>query len=81
GYITNVKDSYTSKMDLSMNNTMKVLTVVTTIFTPITIITGWYGMNFENMPELKWNFGYMYVIGISLISVILVYLLFRRFDR
>lgn len=81
GYITNVKDSYTSKMDLSMNNTMKVLTVVTTIFTPITIITGWYGMNFENMPELKWNFGYIYVIGISLISVILVYLLFRRFDR
>ncbi len=81
GYITNVKDSYTSKMDLSMNNTMKVLTVVTTIFTPITIITGWYGMNFENMPELKWNFGYIYVMGISLCSVILVYLLFRRFDR
>lgn len=64
-----------------MNNTMKVLTVVTTIFTPITIITGWYGMNFENMPELKWNFGYIYVIGISLISVILGYFLFRRFDR
>ncbi len=80
-YITNVKDSYDSKMDLSMNSTMKILTVVTTIFTPITVLTGWYGMNFENMPELSWEFGYMYIIGLSILSVIVCYLLFKKVDK
>lgn len=80
-YITNVKDSYTSKMDLTMNNTMKILTVITAIFTPITIITGWYGMNFENMPELQWNFGYMYVIGLSIVSIILGVILYKRLEK
>ena len=80
-YITNVKDSYDSKMDLSMNSTMKVLTVVTTIFTPITVLTGWYGMNFENMPELSWEFGYMYIIGLSILSLIICYLLFKKLDK
>lgn len=80
-YITNVKDSYASKMDLSMNNTMKILTVITAIFTPITIITGWYGMNFVNIPELNWNFGYMYVIGLSVISVVVGYFFFRRYEK
>ena len=80
-YITNVKDSYASKMDLTMNNTMKVLTVVTTIFTPITILTGWYGMNFENMPELNWEHGYLYVIVLSLFSLIVGTLLFRKLDK
>lgn len=80
-YIVNVKDSYDSKMDLTMNSTVKILTVVTTIFTPITVLTGWYGMNFENMPELSWDFGYLYVIGLSIISVIICYLLFKRLDK
>lgn len=80
-YITNVKDSYASKMDLTMNNTMKVLTVVTTIFTPITILTGWYGMNFENMPELNWEHGYLYVIVLSLFSLLVGTLLFRKLDK
>lgn len=81
GYITNVKDSYTSKMDLSMNNTMKILTIVTTIFTPITIITGWYGMNFKNMPELKWRFGYLYVVFLSIIILIISYNLLKKIDK
>ena len=80
-YITNVKDSYDSKVDLTMNSTMKILTVVTTIFTPITVLTGWYGMNFENMPELSWEFGYAYIIGLSILSVIICYLLFRKLDK
>ncbi|MDY3005548.1 CorA family divalent cation transporter [Anaerococcus porci] len=80
-YITNVKDSYTSKMDLSTNNTMKILTVVTTIFTPITVLTGWYGMNFENMPELRWDFGYLYVIILSILSVFICFYLFKKIDK
>lgn len=80
-YISNVKDSYDSKMDLSMNSTMKILTVVTTIFTPITVLTGWYGMNFENMPELSWEFGYLYIIGLSLLSLFICYKLFKKLDK
>lgn len=80
-YISNIKDSYDSKMDLSMNSTMKFLTIVTTIFTPITVLTGWYGMNFENMPELSWEFGYLYIIGLSLLSLILCYMLFKKLDK
>jgi magnesium transporter len=41
-----------------MNEVMKVLTVIATIFIPLTFVAGIYGMNFENMPELKWRFGY-----------------------
>lgn len=80
-YISNVKDSYDSKMDLSMNSTMKFLTIVTTIFTPITVLTGWYGMNFENMPELSWEFGYLYIIGLSLLSLFVCYKLFKKLDK
>lgn len=79
-YITNVKDSNASRMDLSLNNTMKILTVVTTIFTPITLLTGWYGMNFKVMPELYWDYGYIYVIVVSILSVILGIYLFKKLD-
>lgn len=80
-YIANVKESYTSKMDLSMNNTMKILTVVTTIFTPVTVLTGWYGMNFENMPELSWDKGYLYVIILSVVSLLVCLFLFKKLDE
>ena len=41
---------------------MKIFTIVTSIFLPLTLIVGWYGMNFENMPELTWKYGYLAVI-------------------
>ena len=44
---------------------MKTLTVLTSIFFPLTIIVGWYGMNFESMPEFKWRYGYLFVILLS----------------
>ena len=52
-----------------MNNTMKVFTIITTIFFPLTIIVGWYGMNFTHMPELTWEYGYIYVIILSVLIV------------
>ena len=42
-----------------MNRIMTVLTIVTVIFMPLTLIAGWYGMNFVYMPELKWRYGYL----------------------
>jgi magnesium transporter len=52
-----------------MNETMKVLTTVATIFIPLTFIVGVYGMNFENMPELKWKYGYFVVWGIMITTL------------
>ena len=65
-----LQDAYSAALDMKLNNTMKVFTVITTIFFPLTIIVGWYGMNFTRMPELAWKYGYLYVIGLSVITVI-----------
>ncbi|MDH4090874.1 MAG: magnesium/cobalt transporter CorA [Cyclobacteriaceae bacterium] len=65
--LTNI---YFSTLSHKMNETMKVLTTVATIFIPLTFIAGIYGMNFEYMPELKWHYGYFAVWGI-IISVFL----------
>ena len=69
--VVHVQDAYSAHMDAKMNNTMKYLTVLTTIFFPLTIIVGWYGMNFESMPEFKWSFGYLYVIILSVAVIVL----------
>ena len=53
-----------------MNETMKVLTTVATVFIPLTFIAGIYGMNFEYMPELKWQYGYQTVWGV-MISILI----------
>lgn len=69
---TDIRDSYISLNAHQTNRVMKVLTVITTIFMPLTFIAGIYGMNFENMPELKWKYGYfgtlylMFLIGIGM---------------
>ena len=68
-----VLSTYLSSVSNRMNGVMKVLTIIATIFIPLTFITGIYGMNFANMPELEWRYGYftvlivMAVIGISLV--------------
>jgi magnesium transporter len=67
-----VLSTYLSSVSNRMNEVMKVLTLIATIFIPLTFIAGIYGMNFANMPELEWRYGYfgilivMAVIGISL---------------
>lgn len=59
-------EGYLSITSHMLNNTMKVLTVITAIFVPLTFIAGIYGMNFENMPELKLEYGYFYAWGLML---------------
>jgi magnesium transporter len=66
-YAQQVRDAYQTEVDSRQNENMKFLTVLSTIFFPLTLITGWYGMNFENMPELQ-N-GYPGVILFSLLVV------------
>lgn len=66
-------DAYQAHLDVKLNQTMKVFTLVTTIFFPITVITSWYGMNFKNMPELEWRYGYLYVAVLSVLVVVVLY--------
>lgn len=77
-YAMQVQDVYQSEIGIRQNNVMKVLTIVTTIFLPLTLIVGWYGMNFVYMPELSWKYGYPMVILISVLIVIGSLLLFKK---
>lgn len=65
-YVSQVNDRYRAQIDLNLNKTMKAFTILSAIFLPLTLIVGWYGMNFEGMPELSFKYGYLYVIGLSL---------------
>lgn len=76
--LTHLQDAYSSFLDLKMNNTMKLFTVMTSIFFPLTIIVGWYGMNFQSMPEFAWKYGYLFVIGLSLIVVLTMLILGKK---
>lgn len=68
-YSMQVREVYQAQLDIRQNKIMKILTVVATIFLPLTLVTGWYGMNFANMPELKWRYGYALVIAASVLIV------------
>ena len=70
-YSVQLGDLYQSQIDLKQNHIMTLLTVVTAIFMPLTLIVGWYGINFKNMPELESPLGYPIVIGVSVIIVII----------
>ncbi len=76
--LVQVREAYMAALDYSANRIMKLFTVVTTVFLPLTLIVGWYGMNFKYMPELAWRFGYLGVIALSVTVVILSILFFKR---
>ena len=65
-----IRDIYKSHLDIKQNRIMTVLTVVTTIFMPLTLIAGWYGMNFRFMPELESPLGYPVTIIVSILIVV-----------
>lgn len=73
-----MRDSHMSMNAIRMNNIMMTLTIVSTIFIPLTFIAGIYGMNFLNMPELSWHYGYFIVLGIMLLLALSMLTLFKR---
>ncbi len=77
-YTGQIRDTYQSRLDVKQNRIMTVLTIVTTIFMPLTLIVGWYGMNFRYMPELESVWGYPAVILLSLLIVIGSLIFFKR---
>lgn len=71
-------DLYLSQVSNKMNNVMKVLTVISVIFMPLTFVAGIYGMNFDNMPELHWKYGYYAIWLIMIFLVITMLFWFKR---
>jgi magnesium transporter len=78
--ISGMRDTYLSSLSNRLNEVMKVLTVFSTIFIPLTFIVGIYGMNFEFMPELKWYWSYpaLWVFMISVVIIMVRYFRKRR---
>ncbi|MNN71292.1 Magnesium transport protein CorA [compost metagenome] len=73
-----LRDSYISLNSNRMNSIMKTLTVITTIFMPLSLIAGIYGMNFNNMPELGWHYGYFIVLVLMAVLSVWMVLYFKR---
>jgi magnesium transporter len=71
-------DTYLSSLSNRMNEVMKVLTIISTIFIPLTFIVGVYGMNFEYMPELRWRLGYYVVWAVMLLVGLSLFGYFKR---
>lgn len=73
-----MRDSYLSLNTNRLNTIMMTLTVITTIFMPLTFVAGIYGMNFENMPELKWKYGYYLVLAVMGVIALSMFWWFKR---
>ena len=76
--LSGMLDIYLSTISNKMNEVMKVLTIIATIFIPLTFIAGVYGMNFKYMPELEWHWGYYMVWGVMAAVVVTMVLYFKR---
>jgi magnesium transporter len=82
--LSSMHDVYLSSISNKMNEIMKVLTIISTIFIPLTFISGIYGMNFHtdaspfNMPELSWKYGYFACLGLMLAIVFTMLIFFRK---
>ncbi|MCR5792794.1 MAG: magnesium transporter CorA [Lachnospiraceae bacterium] len=77
-YTAAIRDLYKTHLDIKQNRIMTVLTVITSIFSPLTLITGWYGMNFAHMPELTTTYGYPVVIVLSVAIVLTSIIYFKK---
>jgi magnesium transporter len=73
-----LKENYMSNISFRMNQVMKLLTIITTIFIPLSFVAGVYGMNFHYMPELTWKYGYFAVWGLMVLMIIGMLFYFRK---
>jgi magnesium transporter len=76
--LSGMLDIYLSSISNRMNEVMKVLTVIATIFMPLTFLAGVYGMNFKYMPELEWRWGYFALWGVMMVIAVFMLIIFRR---
>ena len=77
-YAMQLREVWQAQQDARQNRVMSILTVVTTIFLPLTLLTGWYGMNFANMPELRWRYGYPAAIAAAVVIAVAEIVYFKK---
>ena len=77
--LRSLEDLYLAGNDLRMNQIMQRLTVISTIFIPLTFLVGLWGMNFTSMPEIHWQYGYLFAWGIILLVAILTVWFLKRY--
>jgi len=78
--LTGLQDLYLSELSYRMNSVMQVLTIISTIFIPLTFLAGVYGMNFTYMPELEYRYGYFVLWGVMIVLFVLGVWYFRKKD-
>lgn len=76
--MSQLRDLVQTQLDVRQNRIMTVLTVITSIFMPLTLIAGWYGMNFRYMPELEWRLAYPAVFVLSVVIVVVCVIWFKK---
>lgn len=76
--IWSLMDMYMTTISNKMNEVMKVLTIMSSIFIPLTFLAGIYGMNFQYIPELGYKYGYFVLLGVMLVMFILLLVFFKK---
>lgn len=76
--VCQLREAYQSQLSIQQSDLMKLFTIVTVVFLPLTLLAGWYGMNFVNMPELHWRYGYPALVGLCVLVVSGLVLYFKH---
>lgn len=77
-YVTQMREAYQAQIDIEQNNLMRLFTVITTVFQPLTLMAGWYGMNFPDMPEMHWRYAYPVFAGVSVLVCVVLLAIFKK---
>ena len=77
-YMLRIREMYETQLSVRQTKAMNMLTVISAIFLPLTLLAGWYGMNFVYMPELRWRWGYAAAAGLGVIIVIAEIIFFKK---
>ncbi len=77
-YLIQIRELYQSQIDVRQNKVMSILTVITAFFLPLTLLVGWYGMNFPGMPEFRWKYGYPAVIILCIVIILAEFIYFKK---
>ena len=74
-YVTQMREAYQAQIDIEQNDIMKVFTVITGVFFPLSILVGWYGMNFAYMPEFGWKWAYpvFIIVSVAMVSGMMIF--------
>ena len=77
-YVTQMREAYQAQIDIEQNELMKTFTLITALFLPLTLMVGWYGMNFTHMPELNSPWGYPVFILVSILISVILLIYFKK---